>query len=99
MANATTGDTEGASRANADPAPKPKSLTDILSEAREAAREQLAAAWQIEMDRLQEQLANAWRGQVDHVIEQRFEELEARIREQTRTQMEQTRTQMESAAA
>ena len=69
MANETTGQTVGASLVDADPVPKTDSLNDVLAEARETARDQLAAAWQIEIERAQEQLASGWRTHVERVFD------------------------------
>ena len=59
----------------ADPSP----LQNAIQEARETAREQLSAAWQIEVDRIQEQMAAGWRGHLERVFEERFGELSASL--------------------
>src|SRR5579859_4147820 len=75
MANATTGQIGTIPRADAGPDP----LKNFLDEARETAREQLSAAWQIEIERIQEQLANGWRGHIERIFDERFAELIAQI--------------------
>ena len=70
-------------RPMANPVAETESLLDVLTDARETAREQLAAAWQIEIDRVQEQLNNAWRGHLERVFEERFAELSVRLAKQT----------------
>jgi hypothetical protein len=82
MANATTGPLYSAPRADADPLPKTDLLRNVLNDTREMAREQLNAAWQIEVERAQEQLAAGWRGHVERVFEERFSELSARVEEE-----------------
>ncbi len=67
----------------ANPVAETESLHDVLADARETAREQLAAAWQIEIDRVQDQLNNAWRGHLERVLEERFSELSSRLAGQT----------------
>jgi hypothetical protein len=88
MANATMGQIGSAHRADADPLPKTEPLRNALDDARETAREQLNAAWQIEIERIQEQLTGSWRGHVERVFEERFDELSARVEEQFRSAVE-----------
>jgi hypothetical protein len=88
MANATMGQIESAPRADADPLPKTDTLRNALDDARETAREQLNAAWQIEIERIQEQLTGSWRGHVERVFEERFAELSARVEGEFRSAVE-----------
>ncbi len=55
-----------------------KPLADYLVEAQATARDQLAAAWELEMERLEEQLRSAWREKIAFVVEERFRELAER---------------------
>ncbi|MBI4875325.1 MAG: hypothetical protein HY822_11895 [Acidobacteria bacterium] len=57
-------------------------LAQALDEARAAAREQLAAAWQLQVERIEEQLHAGWRERLERVFEERFAELGARLGEQ-----------------
>ena len=75
----------------ANPLAETESLLDVLNDARETAREQLAAAWQIEIDRVQEQLNNAWRGHLERVFEERFAELSVRLTKQTEASIAEAR--------
>jgi uncharacterized protein YukE len=75
----------------ANPVAETESLLDVLTDARETAREQLAAAWQIEIDRVQEQLNNAWRGHLERVFEERFAELSVRLAKQTEARIAEAR--------
>lgn len=58
---------------------KKEPLKDILAEARDTARDQLTAAWQIEIERAREQLATGWRTHVERVFEERFAELSTQV--------------------
>ncbi len=57
------------------------SWQQALEQARAATREQLEAAWQLHVERVEEQLASGWREQIARVFEQRFGELERRLEE------------------
>jgi hypothetical protein len=57
-------------------------LTSALEEQRITAREQLKAAWQLHVERVEEQLAAGWKEQIDRVVEDRFAELAARVEEE-----------------
>ena len=57
----------------------PSSLTETLSEERAAALEQLAAAWQLYVARIEEQLASGWREDLERIFDERFSELAARL--------------------
>src|SRR5579872_5299318 len=75
MANATAGQIGTVPRDDAPPDP----VRTFLDDACETAREQLSAAWQIEIERIQEQLANGWRGHIERIFDERFAELSAQI--------------------
>ena len=79
MANATTGPLSSAPRADDDALPQTDPVKNVLNDVRETAREQLNAAWQIEIERVQEQLAAGWREHIERVFEERFVELSARV--------------------
>jgi len=93
MANATTGQAGAVPFAKNGRIAKTDPLQDVLSEARASAREQLAAAWQIQIDRVQEQLASGWRGHLERVFEERFAELSARVSEEFQSQIEAVRAE------
>ena len=61
------------------PAPEPSRVASTLSDEREAVREQVAAAWQLHVSRIEEQLNAGWREQIERVFEERFAELAARL--------------------
>src|SRR5258706_4145782 len=88
MANSTMGQIGTAPHADADPPAKTDPLKNALDDARETAREQLSAAWQIEIERIQEQLAGGWRGHIERVFEERFVDLSARVEEEFRLGVE-----------
>jgi hypothetical protein len=93
MANATTDQAGAVPFAKNDLLPRTDPLQDVLADVRASAREQLAAAWQIEIDRVQEQLANGWPGHLERVFEERFAELSARVGEEFRGQIEAVRAE------
>lgn len=53
-------------------------LRDALADVRGTAREQLAAAWQLHVDRVQEQLQQGWSEHIERIVDERFDELMAR---------------------
>lgn len=55
-------------------------LQSAIADARAVAREQVLAAWQIHIDRLREQLEAGWQETVDQIFEERFAEVESRLR-------------------
>lgn len=57
----------------------PSPLAQALEEARAATREQLSAAWQLQVERIEEQLQAGWREHVGQVFEERFAELAASL--------------------
>jgi GAF domain-containing protein len=70
-------------------APEPESLlAQALRDAEETAREQMAAAWQLQMERLQEALAGSWSESVEHIFAERFAGLRARIEADVRDAVE-----------
>lgn len=50
-----------------------------LEEARESAREQISAAWQLHIEKIQDLLEVDWRSSIDQILEERFAELERSI--------------------
>ncbi len=52
---------------------------ESLAEAREAAREELEAAWQLHVERVERQLAAGWREHIRRVVDERFTDLIARL--------------------
>jgi hypothetical protein len=55
-----------------EPGAAPEPVRDLLAEQRELARDQIAAAWQLHIERIQEQLEAGWRDQVGRALEERF---------------------------
>jgi hypothetical protein len=64
---------------HADNAARSPELQAAIVEARELAREQVVAAWQMHLDRVREQLDSGWREAVDNVFQERFGEVEMRL--------------------
>jgi hypothetical protein len=54
-------------------------LHAAVAEARLLAREQVAAAWQLHLDRIREELESGWRERLDSIFDERFSEVEARL--------------------
>ncbi len=74
---------------NATPAsPTSTSLRETLEEQHFTARDQIAAAWQLHVTRLEEQIATGWKEHVEHVIEERFQETTTRVEEAFARDME-----------
>ena len=71
------------------PTPDPvDGLRETLDEQRITAHDQIAAAWQLHITRLEEQIATGWKEHVEHVIEERFRETTVRVEEAFARQME-----------
>ena len=64
------------------------SLRGTLDEQHFTARDQIAAAWQLHVTRLEEQIASGWKEHVEHVIEERFQETTTRVEEAFAREME-----------
>ena len=54
-------------------------ISSALSRERDAARQQLSAAWQLQVFRVEEALATGWQEYIGRVFEERFADLAARI--------------------
>lgn len=62
------------------PAPEQNSrIASAISRERDAARQQLSAAWQLQVFRVEEALATGWQEQIARVFEEHFADLAARI--------------------
>jgi hypothetical protein len=77
----------------AAPLPNP-GLRETLEEQHLTARDQIAAAWQLHVTRLEEQIASGWRENVEQVIEERFRETTARVEEAFAREMESRLSEM-----
>jgi len=62
--------------------PEPDALSAAVAEARVLAREQVGAAWQVHLDRIREQLEAGWKDSLEQVWQERFREVEQRLRQQ-----------------
>jgi hypothetical protein len=58
-------------------------LSALLGEQRELTREQMAAAWQLQVERVHEQLEAGWREQISRVMDERFAALEPVLEAET----------------
>lgn len=74
--------------------PRTPPLEQALADARNAAREQLHAASQFQLDRLAEEFKAGWKSQVEKIFHQRLAELAWRIEAQLRGQHEQDRIRL-----
>jgi hypothetical protein len=54
-------------------------LKVAIAEAQALAREQVSAAWQLQIDRIREELESGWRDRLDHIFEERFADIETRL--------------------
>jgi hypothetical protein len=73
-------------------------LARALDEFAGLAREQVEAAWDMQIARIQEQLASGWREEIDRIVAERFTDLSARIAEESEAAVR-TRVAAEMAAA
>lgn len=53
----------------------PRTVRQALEHVRAATREQLEAAWQLHVDRVQTELVRGWTSDISHVLDERFEEI------------------------
>ncbi len=67
---------------SADSSPAVPHLRETLGEVQAAARDQLAAAWQLHVDSVQAQLEAGWREHIARVFEERFSELSEMLEKQ-----------------
>ena len=56
-------------------------LKAAVDQARSLAREQVAAAWQLHIDRVREELETGWRERLDQIFNERFDDVEIRLRD------------------
>jgi len=61
---------------------------DFVTEQRELLREQLAAAWQLHIERVEEQLRQDWQTQLGRIVEERFGEFTGRFGDEVRSAAE-----------
>jgi hypothetical protein len=73
------------------------SLRQTLDEQRAAALEQIEAAWQLQVARVEEQLSTGWRQHLAHVADERFQEISRRVEETFAAQIEARLTELRSA--
>jgi hypothetical protein len=73
-------------------------LARALDEFAGLAREQVEAAWDMRIARIQEQLASGWREEIDRIVAERFTDLSACIAEESEASVR-TRVAAEMAAA
>ena len=74
---------------NTQPAASSESnLRQTLDEQRAAALEQIEAAWQLNIARVEEQLSKGWREHLAHVADERFQEISRRVEETFAAQLE-----------
>ncbi len=60
-------------------APEPDFLSEALRDVHQTARDQVAAAWQLHIERIHDQLASGWRDHIERVFDDRFSELQQRL--------------------
>jgi hypothetical protein len=73
------------------------SLSQTLDEQRAAAIEQIEAAWQLHIARVEEQLSAGWRQHLAHVADERFQEISRRVEEAFAAQLEARLAELRSA--
>jgi hypothetical protein len=83
---------------NPQPAASSESnLRQTLDEQRAAALEQIEAAWQLHIARVEEQLSKGWREHLAHVADERFQEISRRVEESFAAQLEARLAELRSA--
>jgi hypothetical protein len=73
------------------------SLRQALDEQRAGALEQIEAAWQLHVARVEEQLSKGWREHLAHVADERFQEISRRVEETFAAQLEARLAELRSA--
>ena len=74
--------------------------TEFVTRQQELLREQLAAAWQLHIERVEEQLRQDWQTSLGHIVEERFGEFTGRFDAEVRAATEsRTAAQDELAAS
>jgi hypothetical protein len=66
-------------------------VSSALSEHSEAVREQLSAAWQLQITRVEDVLHAGWKEQIERVFEERFAELAAQLEIEFAAELDQAR--------
>ncbi len=66
---------------------EPTPLSTAIQDARETARDQLVAVWQLQVERIQEELASGWKQHIEKVFEDRFGELSAQLETEFRNSL------------
>ena len=85
--------------ATASPGGNPRSARQALEPVRRATREQLEAAWQVHVERVQTELLRGWAADISRVLEERFEEIAAFLEGETeRLAAERVAAECEAAA-
>ncbi len=64
---------------------EPTPFSTVIRDARDTARDQLSAVWQLQVDRIQEELAHGWKQHIEKVFDDRFSELGAQLEGQFRS--------------
>lgn len=63
---------------------EPTALSSALQDAKDTARDQLVAVWQLQVEQIQEQLSSGWKQHIEKVFEDRFTELGAQLEAEVR---------------
>lgn len=58
---------------------EPTPFSTVIRDARDTARDQLSAVWQLQVERVQEELARGWKQHIEKVFDDRFSELGAQL--------------------
>lgn len=62
--------------------PTDDALAEALAEARRATRDQVAATWQTQMDRIRDLTSRDWREQITKIVDEHFTQFEAKLKPQ-----------------
>src|SRR5208337_5506740 len=77
--------------------PPPKN--DFVVQQQELLHEQLAAAWQLHIERVEEQLRQDWQSQLGRVVQERFVEFDCRFWNEVQTACEQRTAEQDQLVA
>jgi len=73
--------------------------TDFVTQQQDLLREQLAAAWQLHIERVEEQLRQGWQTPLGQIVEERFEDFHRRFEGELRAAEEQRSAARDELAA
>jgi len=77
----------------------PPTETNFVAQQQDLLREQLAAAWQLHVERVEEQLRQDWQSNLGRIVEDRFEEFKGRFEAEVRSAVDSRTAERDSLVA